>query len=432
MPLPRGIVARVATVWQPFSLMQQDGIIFPMMRQMTDITIRSAATSDELDAFFLLAAQTFAPDSYPPVAASRWRQRVEGTPGYVPGQVRCALVGTTLIGGYILYERMMRLGSVVVPTGCFASLVVHPDWRGHGIATALMHDVTMRAHERHLGLILLDGIAGFYSRFGYVDVFDTTRHTVSRASLAAWSRSPYHVRPATLDDAPVLLELYERHYAGYSGSFVRSLAWQRHDLAWRLPDHPPLLACDETGQVRGYLLLPLYAPRHHAVEAAADDWNAALALLQYHASAVADATDIDWSLPPDSPTFYTLADRLNLTSRTYRRPDEGWMALPAHLPTLFAALAPLFEERWRVVGGEAFRLQIGDAALMLAVGQGSGAPERLTVVLTPQGFVQLLFGFRPAHWIAHQPGVSIPAAILPTLDALFPTGHAWIAGSDAF
>jgi hypothetical protein len=69
---------------------------------------------------------------------------------------------------------------------------------------------------------------------------------------------------------------------------------------------------------------------------------------------------------------------------------------------------------------------------MLAVGQGSGAPERLTVVLTPQGFVQLLFGFRPAHWIAYQPGVSVPAAILPTLDALFPTGHAWIAGSDAF
>jgi hypothetical protein len=201
----------------------------------------------------------------------------------------------------------------------------------------------------------------------------------------SWSRSPYHVRPATLNDAPILLELYERHYAGYSGSFVRSLDWQRYDLAWRLADHPPLLACDETGQVRGYLLLPLYAPRHHAVEAAADDWNAALALLQYHASDVADATDIDWSLPPDSPTFYALADRLNLTSRTYRHPNEGWMALPAHLPTLFAAIAPLFEERWRAVGGEAFRLRIGDAAPILAVGQGSGALERLTVVLTPAG-----------------------------------------------
>ncbi len=72
------------------------------------------------------------------------------------------------------------------------------------------------------------------------------------------------------------------------------------------------------------------------------------------------------------------------------------------------------------------------ARISVAAGQESGAPERLTVVLTPQGFVQLLFGFRPAHWIAHQPEVSIPAAILPTLDALFPTGHAWIAGSDAF
>ncbi len=403
-----------------------------MICLMPDITVRAAATSDELDAFFLLAARTFAPDSHPPVAASRWRQRVEGMPDYVPGQVRCALVGTMLVGGYILYERKMRIGSVAVPTGCFASLVTHPDWRGQEVATALMHDAVTRAHERRLGLILLDGIAGFYRRFGYVDVFDATRHAVSRASLAAWSRSPYHVRPATLNDAPVLMELYERHYAGYSGSFGRSLAWQRHDLAWRLADHPPLIACDETGRVRGYLLLPLYAPRHHAVEAAADDWNAALALLQYHASTVAEATDIDWSLPPDSPTFYALADRLNLTSRTYRHPDEGWMALPAHLPTLFAAIAPLLEERRRAVGGEAFQLRVGDATPMLAVGQGVDTPERPTVVLTPQGFMQLLFGFRPARWIAHQAGVSVPATILPTLDALFPTGCTWIAGSDAF
>ncbi|MGQ9893830.1 MAG: GNAT family N-acetyltransferase [Roseiflexus sp.] len=394
--------------------------------------IRSAETSDELDAFFMLATQTFNPDSFSQTVAFRWRQRVEGMPGYVPGQVRCAFVGTTPIGGYILYERMMRIGSVAVPTGCFAGLVTHPEWYGRGVATALMHDAARRANERQMGLILLDGIAGFYRRFGYVDVFDTTRHAVSRASLAAWSRSPYHVRPATLNDAPVLMELYERHYAGYSGSFVRSLAWQRHDLAWRLADHPPLIACDETGRVRGYLLVPLYAPRHHAVEAAADDWNAALALLQYHASAVAEATDIDWSLPSDSPMFYALADRLNLTSRTYRHPDEGWMALPAHLPTLFAAIAPLLEERRRAVRGEAFWLRIGDAAPVLAVGQGSGTPERPTAVLTPQGFMQLLFGFRPAHWIACQPGVFIPSALLPTLDAIFPTGHAWIAGSDAF
>ncbi|MCS6940331.1 MAG: GNAT family N-acetyltransferase [Roseiflexus sp.] len=394
------------------------------------ITIRSAATSFELDAFFQLAGETFALNTLRD--AARWRQHVECAPDYVPGQVRCAFIATTLIGGYILYERAMRIGFVTVPTGCFASLVTHPDWRGRGVATALMHDGIERAIERRLGLILLDGIAGFYGHFGYVDVLDITRHIVSRAHVTAMPRSQYTVRPAALDDAPALFELYERHYASYSGSFVRTIEWQRHDLALRLEGNPPRLACDNSGQVRGYLILPSRASGNHAVEAAADDWHAALALLQHHAATAREAAEIDWPLPLDSPTFYTLADHMNLTSRSYHHPDEGWMARPAHLPTLLTCIGPLLNERRRTVGGEAFRLRIAGTEPTLAVGAAADAPDLPTVVLTPRALMQLLFGFRPAHWVAHYPGVCIPPAILPALDAIFPTGRAWIAGSDAF
>lgn len=395
-----------------------------------DITIRSAETSAELDAFFQLAGETFALDTLR--SAVRWRRRVERAPDYVPGQVRCAFVATTVIGGYILYERMLRVGFVTIPTGCFTSLVTHPDWRGRGVATALMHDALARAIERRLGLILLDGIAGFYGRFGYADVLDTSRHVISRAYLATMPQSPYTVQPATLDDAPALFELHERHYSGYSGSFVRTIEWQRHDLALRLEENPPRLACDGNGQVRGYLILPSLAPGNHAVEAAADDWPAALALLQHHADIAREAAEIDWPLPPDSPTFYMLADHVNLTSRSYHHPNEGWMARPAHLPTLLDRIGPLLEERRRATGGEAFRLCVAGAEPSLAVGAAADAPDLQTVVLTPQALVQLLFGFRPAHWVAHYPGVHIPPALLATLDAVFPTGHAWIAGSDAF
>jgi predicted N-acetyltransferase YhbS len=395
-----------------------------------DIIICSARTSAELDAFFQLAGETFTLSTLR--SAARWRQHVERAPDYVPGQVRCAFVATTLVGGYILYERTMRVGFVTIPTGCFATLVTHPDWRSRGVATALMHDAMTRAIERRLGLILLDGIAGFYGRFGYVDVLDTMRHIISRALLAAMPRNSYTVRLATLDDAPVLRDLYERHYAGYCGSFVRTIEWQRHDLALRLEENPPRLACDDNGQVRGYLILPSRAPGNHAIEAAADNWPAALTLLQHHAGVAGEAAEIDWPLPPDSPTFYTLADHMNLTSRSYHHPDEGWMARPAHLPALFDCIGSLLDERRRAVGGEAFRLRIAGAEPSLAMGASTGAPDLPAVVLTPQAFMQLLFGFRPAQWIACYPGVHIPSAIVPTLDAMFPTGHAWIAGSDAF
>lgn len=400
------------------------------MPKRGDIIIRSAETPAELHAFFRLAAETFALNALH--SATRWQQHVECAPDYVPGQVRCAFVATTLVGGYILYERSMRVGFVTIPTGCFASLVTHPDWRGCGVATALMHDALARAIERRLGLILLDGIAGFYGRFGYVDVLDTTRHITNRAHLAAMPRSPYTVRPATLDDAPVLRDLYEQHYAGYCGSFVRTIARQRHDLALRLEENPPCLAYDDDGQACGYLILPSRAPGNRAIEAAADNWHAALALLQYHASIAREAAEIDWSLPPDSPTFYALADHLNLTSRSVHHPDEGWMARSAHLLTLLDCIRPLLDARRRSSGGAAFQLQIRDADVSLIVGEEANAPDLPTVALTPQALVQLLFGFRPAHWIARSPGMRIAPTILPTLDAIFPTGHAWIAGSDAF
>lgn len=407
-----------------------DNSAVSMLPVTHELTIRPAETSAELDTFFQLAAETFAFDSLH--SASRWRQHIEHAPDYVPGQVRCAFVSTNLVGGYILYERVMRIGFACVPTGCFASLVVHPDWRGRGVATALMHEALARAEHRRLGLILLDGVAGFYGRLGYVDVFDPTRHFVSRARVAALPPSSYTVRPATPADAPVLLELYERHYAGYSGSFVRSIEWQRHDLAMRLEGNPPLLACDATGRARGYLILPSRAPASHAIESAADDWHAVLALLHAHADIARETTEIDWSLPPDSPAFYALADHLNLTSRSYHHPDEGWMARSAHLPTLLACIGPLLDARFRAANGDVFRLNINGAETSLTVGAATDDPNLPAVVLTPQALIQLLFGFRPASWITRQRGVRALPSILPTLDALFPTGHTWIAGSDAF
>ncbi len=396
-------------------------------------TVRSAETPAELDAFFRLKVETFMPAA-PPDAAMRWRAHTERSPDYIAGQIRCIFDGTRLVGGYILTERTLRIGSRTVPTGCFGSLVTHPGWRGRGIARALMHDAAARATERRLGLVLLDGIAGFYHRFGYTDVLDLTRHTVSRAHVLALSPSSYLVRPATGADAPALLELYQRHYSGFTGSFVRDAAWQHHDLATRLPDNPPLIALDAHGRARGYLILPWYAPRTHAVEVAADDWPATLGLLQQHARLTEEATELDWPLPPDSPAFYALADHLYVTSRSHHHPDEGWMACPAHLPTLFDCIKSLLETRLRraQTPASALRLRVGTEGPAFGIGPGCDAPETPTIMLSSAALAQLLFGFRPAHWIAGQPCVEVDPALVPALDAIFPIGHVWVPGSDAF
>lgn len=396
--------------------------------------VRAAETPDELDAFFCLETETFTPAMPVEIVASRWRRHVEAAPDYVAGQVRCAFAGATLVGGYVLAERQVRIGPCVMPIGCLGSLVTHPHWRGQGIGAALMRDATARAVERRLGMILLDGIAGFYHRFGYVDVLDMVRHILSIEHLLALPPSNYQTRPANLDDAPALLALYERHYARYSGSFARNLAWQRHELIGRLTENPPLLAIDAMGQARGYLLLPWHAPRNYAVEVAADDWPATVALLQTHATVVEPSADLDWPLPTDSPTFFTLADHLDITSRSNHHPNEGWMACAGHLATLLVCVKALIDERLArgATCFEPFRLSIAGADLSLAIGAPAGDTAAPEAVVTPAALLQLLFGFRPARWIASQPGIRIPGALLPAFDSAFPAGHAWVPGSDAF
>jgi hypothetical protein len=308
-----------------------------------------------------------------------------------------------------------------------------------------MRDALEHGRARGQGLLLLDGIAGFYHRFGFVDVLDITRHLVSRAAVLDLAAGDHHVRPATEADAAALLGLYERHYGRYPGSFARTPEQQRYVLRARLPRNPPLVATDPAGRARGYLLMPWHAQHQYAQEVAADTWPAALALLRYHAGLL-DA-DIDppaeliWPLPTDSPAFYHLADHLDITSRSNHHPNEGWLARPAHLPALITSLAPELRDQWRRAGlgwRGALELAVGEERFTLALTPGELRVSKGTTgatasaALTPQVFTQLVLGFRPAWWAAGQEGQRIPAETAPLLEALFPLRTAWVAGSDAF
>jgi hypothetical protein len=242
-----------------------------------------------------------------------------------------------------------------------------------------------------------------------------------------------------VEDAPALLDLYERHYGVHTGSLDRTLAHQRYLLCHRLLEHqenlahhpllerPPLVAVDTAGAVRGYLMFA-YGPWWHdlgqAHEVAADTWPAALALLRRHAALVARLPEprpaLRWQAPPDSPTVHLLADHLPLRSVADVCPGEGWQARPVHLPALFGAILPTWQQRVPGVRAEGSETSIALAA------------EGARASLTPQVFVALLFGYRPPAWAVQQPAQDIPPAALPLLEALFPPQRPCIPGTDAF
>jgi hypothetical protein len=303
--------------------------------------------------------------------------------------------------------------------------------------------------------LLLDGIPDFYARFGYVDIYDATVHAITwKSALDGSPPSLCRVRPATLEDAPALLDLYLRHYGRYPGRFERTLEQQAYWLRWSHPEQAPQLAIAPDGSVCGYLTLRHWQPASvKAREVAADDWPAALALLQHHAHTFDGqpeaSAELLWPLPTDSATYFTLADHLPLHTRVEVQPNEGWQARPARLSELFRSLLPWWQALWRRQalqwkGHLGIRIEDEESsadseACLLALSSGHvemvAAPPAESVAwvrLSPGTFIQLLFGYRPVEWAASQPGREVPHELRPVMAALFEGERFWIPGTDTF
>lgn len=427
----------------------------------SSITVRPLATPGELERYFHLADQAFSSDPSPS-NARYWHQFVTTEPAFRPEQLRGAFRDGELLGGYILHERILRMGVALLSTGCIGAVVTDPAHRHQGVASTLMDDAIDYALSYHHPLLLLDGIPKFYHRFGYIDMFDLSTQDIDRAAILAHPPATYPVRPATLDDAENVLALYDRHFAPYTGSFTRTMEQQTHHLRFRSSDNPLWLAVDPADHPQGYLSLQGGPDLSQAQELATDNWAAALALLQHHARLLdrpdAPAT-LHYRLPPAAPVLLWIVDHLEVPdtshwksppeegvvrSQSYHHRDAAWMARLVHLPTLAQAMLPEWQSRWGrslanwsgnvslVVGEEACTLHIDGAAIQLADQPIINADSANVLRLTPQAFIQILFGYRPVAWALPQGEQTIPSDLLSVLNILFPPGHTWIPSSDWF
>jgi predicted N-acetyltransferase YhbS len=421
----------------------------------TDIVVRPPASDPEMDAFFQLAAAHFVRDVPGEIAASDLRRSVAEAPGADPTAVRGAFRGDVYVGGYLIEERLLRIGGARLPVACVGVVITHPDHRRQGVATALMNDAATWVRERGLVMLLLHGLADFYRPFGYVDVFDQTEHVVRVSDILTAPPSPYRVRIATVDDAPALLDLYERHYGPHPGSFVRTLERQAFDLrmsasidprVYRFPDgtphSPPVVAVDGSGESRGYLVGPWGSLRAFGSEVAADDPPAALALLQWRASLPAaqgqPPSEIRWPLPPDALAAAFIADAFAVETRSVHRPWTGWQASLVDLPGLVRRMLPEWNARYRQNPpgwSGAVALTGGDQTVTLRFDEGRvdcAAPRRGddAAALHPDALAPLLFGFRTVAWAEASAEEPWPDGLASALESLFPRVTPWIAPSD--
>jgi len=424
----------------------------------SSIVVRPLASPAEYELHFQFADQAFSPHPSPD-SARFWQQVTTTRPDFRPEQLRGAFRDGEQLGSYILHERVLRMGTAQLATGCIGGVVTYPAYRQQGVATALMLDAIQFAHTHQQALLLLDGIPKFYHRFGYSDVFDQSVQDIDRAAILAQPKSTHTVRAATVEDAVSVLALYERHFGAFTGSFTRSAELQAHRLIYRPPGNPLWLAVHPDGHSEGYLSLRSTDDRSQALELAADNWAAASALMQYHAQLL-EGTDapatLRYRLPPAAPVLQWIVDHLEILdtshwhhpadewvvrSQTFYHRDNGWMARLVDLSTLAQAMLPEWQARWRralshwsgnvllKVGDESCGLEIEGSEIQLAE-RSSSAVE--AIQLTPESFTQIVFGYRPIALVVQQHGKLVSSELLAVLNVLLPVGHTWIPASDWF
>lgn len=417
-----------------------------------DVAIRPAASDKEIEAFFRLAAEQFIGAVQRTIGQEDFRRFVYDAPGADLGAVRGAFRDEDYLGGYLIEERLLRVGPARLRAGCIGVVVVDPAQRGQGIGKALMRDSFAHARARGQVLLLLHGLADYYRPFGYADVFDATEHLLSRTKILASADSPYRVRQATDDDVPALLDLYDRHCGPHPGSFARSAERQAflvrfaaslNEGAYALRDgspfEPPVVALDAEDRVRGYLVAPWGPLRAFGSEVAADDWPATLALLQHDARQPGNADQVRWPLPPDSLAAELLADHFVVERRSISRPWTNWESALVDPLALMRGMLPAWNERWLqsvAVWRGMLRLEIDGVRGLLHLGpagitfEEGNACAASTVALTGPVIMPLVFGFRSVAWARLQEGQAIPAEMLPILEILFPPVIPWIAPTD--
>ena len=418
---------------------------------MASIIVRPLTSAEEYTTYSRLADTAF---SHPPSEKSvrRWQEYVRQSPDFRNEQMRGVFRDGQMIGGCVVHERLLQMGAARISTGCVSGVVTSPDYRKQGAAAALMQDTIEFACSNNHALLLLDGIAKFYYRYGYVDMFDATDIEVDRAAILAQTPPPaYTIRPVTTDDAAALLDLYNRHYSSSTGSFERSLELQSHYL--RFARNPVVLALSPQGHIAGYLIHGKDHDVDKGRELVANDWETALALLHYHAHLLDGdhaPGSLSYRLPSDAPLTQWMIDNLEVPDTspantwsvrevTTHHRFAGWMARMVDCSALLQAILPELRVRWQRslarwsgdiilnIDGESCMLRLDGSAVQI-VEVTNGATYR--VDLTAQALVQLVFGYRPLARLAN---IShLPAGVGSALSILFPTGHTWIPTSDWF
>ena len=372
---------------------------------MTDYVIRTVQTDEEFTSASQLAGESFAGGDrnvYERSVAD-W-QRFRQQPGFTYDKQFILIADGQVVSHAIFDLYTLQYGRARIEMAGVGAVCTQIRYQGRGYNAAVMRACVEDMHRRGVPLTMLNGIAGYYHRFGYSAMIPDYIIEIE-AAQALKLDAPLTVREMLPDDLPQLQALYARHWLEKRPTLSRPPeVW-----AWQLRVIPPRQAevvVDSTGRVRGYLAGR--GATSTVTEVVADDVEAAQTLLAAAGRRYKEQgeTAIRWCVPPDDAFVHYARQVADVTLHTEYSLNAGWMGCIVDGERLLAALAPEFRAR---AGDDAAVTWTEDGRIRI----GSRQDEQVVCVVSQKDFLQLLSGALAPDALA------LDSAITALLDTLF-------------
>jgi predicted N-acetyltransferase YhbS len=384
---------------------------------MSNFVVRHVQPDDYRAAGLLYVQVEFDDNHTRQQAFDYWTNRQPHEPGFDYARHRIGVLDGQVVSYAIVRPYTLRYGMVKLRVAGIGDVCTHPDYRGQGYASAVLQDSLAYMAEQGVHLALLNGIPGFYERFGFSAVWPEYVIEVASAQAAALQPA-LALRAAIPQDAPQIARLYRAHWEGRI-TFTRApeiWLWRIIEEYW----FDVRVVEDAQGRICGYIAHDDLSGG--AVEVVADTPDAAVTLLAEigRLFLAAGLETSRWFMPPDDAIISFARQLMPVTVSARYQPSGGWMARLIDTRGLVDKLLPEI-----IAQARATRPDFDADALHFdcqpdRVALGLRGHDTTVCRLNHQDFIQVVFGsLRPAalalrpHSRLHPDGVQLLELLFP-------------------
>jgi predicted N-acetyltransferase YhbS len=290
-------------------------------------------------------------------------------PDFRPEHRLIARVGGRLASHVLMTNRSIQYDSVALPMTGLVWLGTVPEYRGRGLAEALIRQAVKKADSSKISLLgLTTRTTDPYENLGWVTAGASNPVTISSRNLPTEemlqqevAKGGWTVRPWRQVELSDLMRIYNQQLSStHIGSVVRSEAYWRWIVGMKMA-HAIWVAC-QGDHVRGYA----FVKDHHVLEIGADSAVPDafdMLLCRIRAESLERAyPDIIMDVPPDHPVLDHLTDWPGQASSRLTNPSNmppnNLMIKISNVALFLNQIAPELDRRAR-----AANIQSGELGL---------------------------------------------------------------------